>query len=166
MAAKLYKILHRIIEKSVIFLLILALIWQFCFPRVTSLAATIEEEINEIATPEAEDSTTEATALTREEQMVEIISEVARQEGYENVNLVIAIARAESRLNPNINGEQDKRDRGLFQINRHFNPDVDDQCAYDPWCSTRWTIKELRAGHAWKWNASRYKWGRYYTYNR
>ena len=53
MHAKLYKISRNLIEKSVIFLLILVLVWQFAFPRTTSLAAlmdqatiaTIEEEI-------------------------------------------------------------------------------------------------------------------------
>jgi 3D (Asp-Asp-Asp) domain-containing protein len=43
MTAKLYKISQSFIEKSVIFLLILALIWQFAFPRITSLAATLDQ---------------------------------------------------------------------------------------------------------------------------
>ncbi len=48
MTAKLYKISQSFIEKSVIFLLILALIWQFAFPRITSLAATLDESAMEI----------------------------------------------------------------------------------------------------------------------
>ena len=36
------KINKKIIEKSVLLLLILALFWQFAFPRVTSLAQTLE----------------------------------------------------------------------------------------------------------------------------
>lgn len=145
-------------EKSIFLMLILALIWQ-CFPKVTSLAQTIEP--SELATVQTE---TSIDILTLETQMIQIIKEVALQENYNHPELVIAIARAESRFNPNIRGEQDKRDRGLFQINSHFNKDVSDQCAFDPVCATQWTIKELKAGHAWKWNASRHGWGKY-AYN-
>ena len=42
---KFLKISHSLIEKSIVFLLILALIWQFAFPRVTSLAQTLDQEI-------------------------------------------------------------------------------------------------------------------------
>lgn len=145
-------------EKSIFFMLILALIWQ-SFPRITSLAQTLDP--TDLDTVQVE---TSVDKLPIEEQMISIIKQVALEEGYTNVNLVIAIARAESRLNPGIRGEQDKRDRGLFQINSHFNKDVTNECAFDPVCATRWTIGELKAGRAWKWNASRYKWGKY-AYN-
>jgi hypothetical protein len=151
--------ISEITEKSIFLLVILALIWQ-CFPRVTSLAQTITP--NDLITVQISTSTEK---LPIEEQMIMIIKEIALQEDFKNVDLVIAIARAESRLNPGIRGEQDKRDRGLFQINSHFNKAVTDDCAFDPVCATRWTINELKAGHAWKWNASRYKWGKY-AYNR
>lgn len=39
------RINKKLIEKSITFLLILALVWQFAFPRVTSLASNIPEEI-------------------------------------------------------------------------------------------------------------------------
>jgi len=42
MALKVFKISQKFAEKSVIFLLILALTWQFAFPRVTSLAQTLD----------------------------------------------------------------------------------------------------------------------------
>lgn len=155
---KLAKISH-LAEKSLFLLLILALVWQ-SYPRVTSLAQTIDP--NDLDTVQTATST---APLPIEDQMIAIIKQVAQEEGYSNVNLVIAIARAESRLNPGIRGEQDKRDRGLFQINSHFNKSVTDDCAFDPVCATQWTISELKAGHAWKWNASRYKWGKY-AYNR
>jgi 3D (Asp-Asp-Asp) domain-containing protein len=44
---KFLKISHNLVEKSIIFLLILALIWQFAFPRITSLAATLDESAME-----------------------------------------------------------------------------------------------------------------------
>jgi hypothetical protein len=148
-----------IVEKSAFIMLILAIVWQ-SFPRVTSLAQTLDP--NDLANTGA---TAPAVELTKEERMISIIKGVASQEGYANVNLVIGIAKAESRLNPDIRGEQDKRDRGLYQINSHFNAGVSDECAFDPVCSTRWTINELKAGHAWKWNASKYKWANY-AYNK
>ena len=42
LAIKVFKISQKFAEKSVIFLLILALTWQFAFPRVTSLAQTLD----------------------------------------------------------------------------------------------------------------------------
>jgi len=44
MALKLFKISQKFAEKSVVFLLILALTWQFAFPKVTSLAQTLDPE--------------------------------------------------------------------------------------------------------------------------
>jgi hypothetical protein len=146
--------ISQIAEKSVFLMLIFALIWQ-CFPKVTSLAQTIEP--SELATVQTD---TSVDKLTLEDQMISIIKQVALEQNYNHPELVIAIARAESRFNPKIRGEQDKRDRGLFQINSHFNKEVTDECAFDPACATKWTINELKAGHAWKWNASRYKWGK------
>jgi len=153
--AKKLNIIKYIAEKSVFLMLILAIVWQ-SFPRVTSLAQTIDSK--ELANLVADSQTEPVSA---EDKIIAIIREVAKQENYGNPELAIAIARAESRLNPDIRGEADKRDRGLYQINSHFNPEVTDQCAFDPICATKWTIKELKAGRAWKWNASKYKWGKY-----
>ncbi|MCX6740188.1 MAG: transglycosylase SLT domain-containing protein [Candidatus Parcubacteria bacterium] len=147
--------ISRIAEKSAILMLTLALIWQ-CFPRITSLAQTIEP--NTLSTVQVAVS---QQSLSVEDQIITLITKISEEENFKNPGLVIAIARAESRFNPKIRGESDKRDRGLYQINSHFNAEVTDECAFDPECATRWTIKELEAGHAWKWNASKSGWGRY-----
>ena len=59
------------------------------------------------------------------------------------------------------NAEQYKRntvgvDRGLWQINSHFHPEVTGACSYDVYCSTRAAIKIYRAwGNSWKaWTCS------------
>ena len=39
---KFLKILHNLMQKSIVFLLILALIWQFAFPRLSSEAQTMD----------------------------------------------------------------------------------------------------------------------------
>lgn len=38
------RINKQIVEKSIVFLLILALVWQFAFPKVTSLAYTVKDQ--------------------------------------------------------------------------------------------------------------------------
>ena len=101
--------------------------------------------------------------MTLEERMSEIISEVARQEDFNSKELLLAMAKAESSLDPDIRGRVDNRDRGLFQINSYYNNSVSDECAFDPWCATRWVIKELNNGNEWKWNPSRHGWGEYLT---
>lgn len=103
----------------------------------------------------------ERKELSAKEQVVQIIYEVALQEDYSNPKLLVAIATAEGKLNPLQRGEIDYRDRGLYQINSYHNSHVSDDCAFDSWCSTRWTIQEINEGRIWKWNASRYKWGKY-----
>jgi len=92
------------------------------------------------------------------ERMAEIISEVARQENFEDKDLLIRIAKAESGLNPDAIGKVDKSDRGLFQISSYYNKNVSDDCAFDPWCSTKWTINEIKNKNLWKWNASKHNW--------
>lgn len=165
------KINKMILSKTSNILLVLVLIYGFSVPRIDSFAQIINDPqilINQIKTnqTQTENYDQPIKVLTQEEQMVQIISEVARQEGFANKELLIAMAKAESELNPNIRGRADSRDRGLYQINSYYNSHVTDECAFDPWCSTRWTISELKAGHAWKWNASRYKWGyAYYDVN-
>lgn len=57
---KFIKISHKLIEKSIVFLLILALIWQFAFPRITSLAATIDQPTMEVIETEIIESAIEA----------------------------------------------------------------------------------------------------------
>lgn len=149
---------RKLLGKTASFLLILVLVWQFSFPRTTSFAFYSQDLM--FVLDENTQEVVEIKVLTQEKKMIQIITEVASQENFDNPELLLAIAKAESRFNPNIRGEQDSRDRGLYQINSYYNPNVTDECAFDPWCSTEWTISELEAGHAWKWNASRYKWGR------
>lgn len=43
------KISQNLIEKSIVILTILALVWQFAFPRLTSLAAYSEDEATDMA---------------------------------------------------------------------------------------------------------------------
>jgi hypothetical protein len=53
------------------------------------------------------------------------------------------------------------QDRGLWQINNYWNPDVSDQCAFDPVCNAATMARLSRKGTYWKpwssFNNSRYK---------
>lgn len=57
------------------------------------------------------------------------------------IDKIVAIAHQESGYNPaarNVNSDQwSSVDRGLFQINNHWHPDVPDACAYNPVCAAR-----------------------------
>ena len=77
-----------------------------------------------------------------------------------DTELAVAIAKCESGLNPTaINTNTDgSRDRGLFQINEKYHPEVTDQQAFDPIFSTQFFCKAFKAGHLSWWNASKKCW--------
>jgi len=90
--------------------------------------------------------------------VINTIKETAKKENFNNIDLLLSIARAESGYNYLAIGILDNRDRGLYQINSYYNKDVDDFCSFDIKCSTIWTINEIKAGRIWKWSASRHNW--------
>lgn len=80
----------------------------------------------------------------------------------ENVDpaLAVRVAKAESNLNPNAKNvnTDGSIDRGLFQINSKWHPDVTDAQAYDPEFSARFFAKAVKAGNLSWWNASKTNW--------
>jgi hypothetical protein len=97
---------------------------------------------------------------TEEEVMEQIIRWVAKEEGVDP-DLAVRVARCEnSRLDPkavNIN-KDGSRDRGLFQINSKWHPEVTDEQAFDPVFSTRFFCKAVKEGHLDWWSATRHCW--------
>ncbi len=78
-----------------------------------------------------------------------------------NYNLALAVARCESGLNPharNIN-PAGSTDRGLYQINDKWHPDVSTEQADDPVFAAEWFCKAVLAGNLSWWNASKKCWG-------
>lgn len=65
--------------------------------------------------------------------------------------LLIRLAFLESSLNPKAVGDGHFNSRGLYQISKHYHPEVSDECAFDITCSTRWTIQQLKAGRGHWW---------------
>jgi len=83
----------------------------------------------------------------------QIIRVVAEQESV-SPNLLVRIAWCESRFNPKAIGKADARDRGLYQWNRYYHPEVSDKCSFDVWCSSRMTARAIRNGKLnWWWSS-------------
>ena len=97
---------------------------------------------------------------TAEGQTVEeMIKIIAREEGVDP-ELTVRVAKAESDLNTKaINTNTDgSRDRGIFQINSKWHPEVTDDQAFNVEFSTKFFCKAFKDGHLDWWNASKGKW--------
>ncbi len=88
------------------------------------------------------------------------ITKIANELGVEP-ELAIAVAKAESSLNPNcINKNKGGSiDRGLFQWNDYYHPEITDAMAFNPEIATRLFCKAVKGGslHAY-WSASEPNW--------
>lgn len=96
-----------------------------------------------------------ATAATAKPlSMTELARVVIRHFPPEARATAVAIAWHESRGNPAALNDKNNtpagsRDRGLWQINDHWNPSVTDACAFDPECSTAYAA-QLYKSSGWK----------------
>lgn len=89
----------------------------------------------------------------------EQIREIAKEE-LVDPDLATRVAKCESNFNPkaiNINTDGSK-DRGIFQINDKYHPEISDQQAFDVCDSTRFFCKAFKAGNLSWWNASKKCW--------
>lgn len=88
-----------------------------------------------------------------------LIQTIATQECVDP-GLAIRVAKAESNLNPQaINTNKDgSRDRGLYQINDKWHPEVSDNDAFNPTKATLFFCKAFKAGNLKWWDASKAKW--------
>jgi len=76
-------------------------------------------------------------------------------------SVAVAVAWAESRGNPRARGQNsDSYDRGLWQINSKWHPDVSDSCAYDAKCNAAQAKRISSNGNNWQPWAT-YKYGRH-----
>lgn len=102
-------------------------------------------------------------AVTTEinENIEELIKEIAQKEGVD-ADLAIKVAKCESGLKPkavHINQEGSK-DRGLYQINDKYHPEVTDEQAFDPVFSIKFFCTAYKAGNLSWWNASKSCWNK------
>jgi hypothetical protein len=86
---------------------------------------------------------------------INLCATVARAAGFTGDALVtaVAVAMAESRCDPaatgHNNGPPPSDDRGLWQINDYWHPEVSDDCAYDAACNARAAYRIARGGADW-----------------
>ena len=74
--------------------------------------------------------------------------------------LAVRVAKCESGLdNKAINtNEGGSRDRGLFQINDKYHPEITDEQAFNPIIATEFFCKAFKAGNLSWWNATKTCW--------
>jgi len=65
-----------------------------------------------------------------------------------------SVINCESRFDPWSIGDEGNS-RGLYQIHKKYHPEVSNECAFSPVCSTEWTIKYVEK-NGWKaWTCGR-----------
>jgi len=96
------------------------------------------------------------------EAMKRLIEIICEQEGVDK-RLGVAVALCESGLNPDaVNLNPDGSiDRGLFQWNDLWHPEVSDEEAFDPEKATRLFCKAVKQGHLNWWKSSKHCWEKY-----
>lgn len=102
---------------------------------------------------------TEAKETETESTIEGIIRMICKEEQVDP-DLAIRVAKCESSLNPkarNINSPT-SIDRGLFQINNYYHPEVTDTQADDPIFATRFFCKAFLNGNLDWWKASKTCW--------
>ncbi|MEQ0565393.1 FG-GAP-like repeat-containing protein [Amycolatopsis sp. NEAU-NG30] len=83
---------------------------------------------------------------------IDLCVTVGRNAGFTGENFVtaVAVAMAESRCDPLARGANpDSLDRGLWQINDKYHPEVSDACAYDAQCNANAAYRISGGGTDW-----------------
>lgn len=104
----------------------------------------------------------QANGKTTETQSIEAQIRTAAVAAGIDPDLAVRIAQCESSLNPlavNIN-EEGSTDRGLYQINNKYHPEVTDAQAFDPAFSIQFFITAFKAGNISWWNSSKTCWNK------
>lgn len=95
----------------------------------------------------------------RNESIEELIRRIANQNGID-AELAIKVARCESSLNPkaiNVN-DGGSIDRGLYQINNKYHPEVTEAQAFDPEFATQFFCTAFKNGNLSWWKATQKCW--------
>ncbi|MCJ7828228.1 MAG: transglycosylase SLT domain-containing protein [Dehalococcoidia bacterium] len=88
-----------------------------------------------------------------------LIRKIALKESVDP-DLAVRVAKCESNLDykaEHLNKDGSK-DRGLFQINNKYHPDVSDEAAFNPIPATQFFCKAFKAGNLSWWDATRKCW--------
>lgn len=81
--------------------------------------------------------------------------------------LAVRVALCESSLNPKamLQNRTGSIDRGLFQWNDFYHPEVSDKCAFNIECSTARFCQAVKSGNISWWDCSRPCWDKTYKYS-
>jgi len=104
--------------------------------------------------------TKNSSPSTTNKKVIEtIIRYVAKEEGVDP-DLAVRVADCESKLSPSAENcnTDGSRDRGIFQINNKWHPEIDDATAFDIVLSTRFFCKAFKEGHLDWWSATKSCW--------
>ena len=95
-------------------------------------------------------------------KIVEIIIRLNAMKYGVDPELAVRVAKCESNLNPKAkrNVPPYGVDRGLYQWNSFFHPEISDSCAYDPICASEMFCKAVKEGHLNWWYASKHCWSK------
>lgn len=83
----------------------------------------------------------------------EQIKKIARDENFKWIDFLLQLGCCESSLKLNARNDNGYygKDRGIFQINNFFHPEVSDECADNLECSTKWTMWMINSGRQHEW---------------
>jgi len=89
-----------------------------------------------------------------------MVRRIAKEYGV-NENLAVRVAKCESGLDPSATNKNSNGsiDRGLFQWNNRWHPEISDKCAFDSEASTIAFCKAVNDGNLSWWDASKTCWG-------
>ena len=90
-------------------------------------------------------------------EQIKVVNRIVELAGDTYPDYLIRLAWCESRFNPRCKHPNGRYglDRGLFEINNKYHPEVSDKCAYSVDCSTGWTIKRIKDGQQGIWACDR-----------
>lgn len=93
------------------------------------------------------------------ETVEECIRRIAKENNVDP-DLAVRVAKAESSLQPTAYNENTtgSLDRGVFQWNNKYHPEITDECAFNVECATKAFCDAVNGGNLSWWNASKDKW--------
>lgn len=93
------------------------------------------------------------------ETVAQIIQRIAKEQGVDS-DLALRVAKCESGLNPGAKhvNSTGSIDRGLYQWNDRYHPEITDEIAFDAERSTLAFCKAFKSGNLSWWNATKKCW--------